>query len=313
MKDEDKTKKQLIDELLDLKSQVAKAKKIESERRRLKNERDKIQTRLHTIIESLPFDFFGLDSTGHYFIQNSSIKAVWGNLLGKKPEDLPVDKDTLALWLSNNRRAFAGEIVKGEVEFIRRGEKRYFYNIIAPIYDKGLIDGILGFNIDITDLKKIEQALKEKEKELQIETRNLEEVNTALRVLLKRVDEDKTELEEKVLLNVKEMIIPYVEKLKNSELNERQKIYIDILESGLSQITSPFALRMSSKFLNFTPKELQVANLLREGRTNKEIGELLNSSPRTVASHRESIRKKFGLKNKKVNLRSYLLSLKNNT
>jgi PAS domain S-box-containing protein len=310
MKDEDKTKQQLINELLDLRRQTAKVKKIESECRRLKRERDRIETRLRTIIESLPFDFFGLDATGRYFIQNSSIRAAWGNLLGKKPENLGVDKDTLALWLSNNRRAFSGEVVKGEVEFTRGGEKRYFYNIIAPIYDKGQIDGILGFNIDITDLKKIEGDLKEREKELQTETHNLEEVNTALRVLLKRVDEDKTEIEEKVLLNVKEMVIPYVKKLRNSGLNERQKTYLDILESSLNQIISPFSLRMSSSFLNFTPRELQVANLLREGRTNKEIGELLNSSPRTVACHRESIRKKLGLKNKKVNLKSYLLSIK---
>jgi PAS domain S-box-containing protein len=310
MKDEDKTKQQLINELLDLRRQTAKVKEIESECRRLKRERDRIETRLRTIIESLPFDFFGLDATGRYFIQNSSIRAAWGNLLGKKPENLGVDKDTLALWLSNNRRAFSGEVVKGEVEFTRGGEKRYFYNIIAPIYDKGQIDGILGFNIDITDLKKIEGDLKEREKELQTETHNLEEVNTALRVLLKRVDEDKTEIEEKVLLNVKEMVIPYVKKLRNSGLNERQKTYLDILESSLNQIISPFSLRMSSSFLNFTPRELQVANLLREGRTNKEIGELLNSSPRTVACHRESIRKKLGLKNKKVNLKSYLLSIK---
>ena len=310
MKDQDKTKKQLINELLDLRRQISKAKEIESERTRLEDEREKIETRLHTTIESLPFDFFGLDATGRYFIQNSSIKAVWGDLLGKKPEDLPVDKDTLALWLSNNRRAFSGEVVKGEVEFIRGEEKRHFYNVIAPIYDKGLINGILGFNIDITDLKKAEGALKEREKELQIEAHDLEEVNAALRVLLKRVDEDKIELEGKVLLNVKEMIVPYVEKLKMSGLNERQRTYVDILESSLNQIISPFSLRMSSKFLNFTPKELQVANLLRQGKTNKEIGELLNSSPRTIACHRENIRKKLGLKNKKANLKSYLLSVK---
>jgi len=144
---------------------------------------------------------------------------------------------------------------------------------------------------------------------LEIKTTTLEETNTALKVLLKRRDEDKTEYEEKVLLNVKELVVPYLEKLNKSGLDETQKAYAGILESNLNDIISPFSQRLSSKFLNFTPTEIQVANLLKQGKTNKEIGEVLNSSPRTVAFHRENIRKKLGLKNKKTNLKSYLLSL----
>jgi DNA-binding NarL/FixJ family response regulator len=92
-------------------------------------------------------------------------------------------------------------------------------------------------------------------------------------------------------------------------LDEKQEAYVDILESNLNDIISPFSHRLSSRYMNFTPTEIQVANLLRQGKTNKEIGELLNSSSRTIAFHRENIRKKLGLKNKKTNLKSYLLSL----
>jgi DNA-binding CsgD family transcriptional regulator len=59
----------------------------------------------------------------------------------------------------------------------------------------------------------------------------------------------------------------------------------------------------------FSPNELQVANLIRQGKTSKEVARLLNLSIRTVDSYRDSIRKKLGLKNKKVNLRTYLASL----
>jgi DNA-binding CsgD family transcriptional regulator len=110
-------------------------------------------------------------------------------------------------------------------------------------------------------------------------------------------------------LNVKEMTMPYMEKLKKSGLDERQKTYVSILEASLEQIISPFSLRMSSQLFNLTPKELQVANLLKQGKTNKEIAEILHSSPRTIACHREGIRKKLGLRNKKANLKSYLLSI----
>lgn len=148
------------------------------------------------------------------------------------------------------------------------------------------------------------------QRELQIEARNLEEANIALKVLLKRRDEDKAEMEDKVLLNMKGLVTPYLEKLKMSGLDESQKAYVTILESSLNQITSPFLHRLSFSFANFTPTEIQVANLLKQGKTSKEIGELLNSSSRTIAFHRDNIRKRLGLKNKKTNLKSYLLSLK---
>jgi PAS domain S-box-containing protein len=163
---------------------------------------------------------------------------------------------------------------------------------------------------DVTDRKKAEEALEEREKELQIEAHNLEEANVALKVLLKRRDEDKAELEDNVLLNMKGLVTPYLEKLKMSGLDKSQKAYMTILEASLNQVTSPFLHRLSFSFSNFTPTEIQVANLLKQGKTNKEIGELLNSSSRTIAFHRDNIRKKLGLKNKKTNLKSYLLSLK---
>jgi len=303
--DENKIKKTLINESTGLHRQLTEVMK-EDGKHEWKEEHEKVEARLRTIIESLPFDFFGIDANGRYFIQNAACKNSWGDIIGKRPEDLSIDKDTLALWLNNNRRAFSGEIVKGEVEFIRKGEKRYFYNIISPIYNKGIIDGIMGINIDITKRKKTEEALKEREKELELKSHNLEESNIALKVLLKRRDEDKKELEEKILLNVKELVIPHLEKLKKSGLDEKQKTHVNILESNLNEITSSFSHNLSSKYINFTPTEIQIANLLRQGKTSKQIAELINSSPKTVSFHRENIRRKLGLRNKKTNLKSYL-------
>jgi DNA-binding CsgD family transcriptional regulator len=58
-----------------------------------------------------------------------------------------------------------------------------------------------------------------------------------------------------------------------------------------------------------TPKEIDVAALVREGRTSKEIAEVLTISVSGVDFHRKQIRKKLGLTNEKSNLLSYLLSL----
>jgi PAS domain S-box-containing protein len=61
---------------------------------------------------------------------------------------------------------------------------------------------------DITGRKQAEEALRKREAELEIRASELEELNSALRVLLKRREEDQKEIEEKVLSNVKELVLP---------------------------------------------------------------------------------------------------------
>ena len=162
---------------------------------------------------------------------------------------------------------------------------------------------------EIEERKLVEQKLREREAELETKANELEEVNVALRVLLKRRDEDKTELGEKILSNVKELVLPYVERLRKAELTSQCAAYVNILESNLNDIISPFALKLSSKLLGLTPTEIQVANLIKEGKTTKDIAVMLHLSPRTVEFHRNNIRKKMGIKNKKANLRSHLQSM----
>jgi len=130
-----------------------------------------------------------------------------------------------------------------------------------------------------------------------------------LRVLLKRRDDDKTELEEKMLVNVKQLVIPFLEEVKKRRLDPEQMAYMDILESNLNDIISPFLRNISAKYVNLTPREIRVAHFIKEGRTTKEIAEFMALSPRTIETHRKNIRKKLGIERKKGNLRSHLLPL----
>ena len=161
----------------------------------------------------------------------------------------------------------------------------------------------------IAKLKGVEQGPREKHAVLKFKTKELREVNRALRALLTDRDKARRDLEQRVLSNVKELVVPYIDKLKKSGLDKKQMIYLSILASNINDIVSPFVYQLSSKYSALTPKEIQVAQLIREGKKTRDIGELLNLSKRTVESHRQSIRIKLGIKDTKANLRSYLLSM----
>ena len=161
---------------------------------------------------------------------------------------------------------------------------------------------------EIEERKRAEKSLRKREVELKAQSHHLEEVNTALKVLLKQREDDKKELGENVLSNVKELIAPYLERLKKSRLSTSQTTLVSILESNLDNMISPFISKLSSKFISLTPMEIRVANLVKEGQTNKEIADIMCLTKNTIMFHRYNIRCKLGLKNQKINLRSHLLT-----
>ncbi|MFZ5765434.1 MAG: helix-turn-helix transcriptional regulator [Thermodesulfobacteriota bacterium] len=186
--------------------------------------------------------------------------------------------------------------------------------------DKGVVCAVL----DITDRKKmairlaeanvqLEQQVAQRTKELQRKSSEqcrtlakLEETNIALRVLLENSRHNRQESEQKIVANIKERILPYLEDIEAVSLDGKRSEYIDIIRKNIEEITSSFTCELASRAIGLTPRELQIADLVRHGRTNKEIAALLHLSHGTVELHRNAIRKKLGLNNRKINLRSYL-------
>lgn len=160
---------------------------------------------------------------------------------------------------------------------------------------------------EIAERKKAEAGLIKRTAELDLKSKTLEEANIALRVILKAREDDKDELEGKVMANMKKLVLPYLEKINITRLDDSQRTCLSALQTNLENLVSPFSQRLSSPLVNLTPREIQIANLIKEGLGNKEIAQFFNVSLRTVEFHRENIRKKIGLVNKKVNLRSQLL------
>ena len=169
---------------------------------------------------------------------------------------------------------------------------------------------IIGTHTDITRLKEVEAEIQrarvELEQRVQARTAELSESNIALTVLLKKREEDKAALAEQVLSNTAKLVEPFLDRLKESGLNEQQEVLVDIIRSNINELTSPFANNFSTRLGRLTPSEIQVANLVRLGKRTKEIAAIMHLSPGTISIHRKNIRKKLDLTHQKTNLQTML-------
>jgi len=205
-------------------------------------------------------------------------------------------------------------VIAGEVEELMYdypchspdGPHWYYMRAIRMSYD-GPVRVIVSHE-DITDLKLAEEALKKSEEALSEQKQSLEEANIALKVLLKQRENDRLELEKKVLTNVKDLVFPYVDKLKRARLRPQENTLVEIIDTHLNDIISPFLQHMSALNILLTPQEIQVAALVKDGKSSKEIADILHVSETTVHFHRKNLRDKLGLKNRRANLRAFLLS-----
>ncbi len=186
--------------------------------------------------------------------------------------------------------------------------RHWYYLRVIPMTGRGPVR-VVATHEEITELKLAEEKLRQSRERIEEQKQSLEEVNIALKVLLKQRDADKLELEQKVLSNVKELVFPYVEKLKKAPLKPREKTLVEIVDTHLQDIISPLLQRLSNANILLTPQEMQVAALVKDGKTSKEIAEILIISEATANFHRKNLRIKFGLRNSPTNLRAHLMSL----
>jgi DNA-binding CsgD family transcriptional regulator len=215
------------------------------------------------------------------------------------------------------REAAAGirAVIRGEVrEYLQAypchspSEPHWYYMRAIRMEFAGAVRVVVSHE-EVTRLKLAEEALKESKAALEEQKQNLEEANIALKVLLRQRETDKLELEQKVLANIKELVFPYIEKLKRAPLRQKDKTSVEIIESHLNNIISPLLQRLVNINIILTPQELQVATLVKDGKSSKEIAEILGLSDTTVHFHRKNLRRKFGLNNIHTNLRSFLMSI----
>jgi PAS domain S-box-containing protein len=150
-----------------------------TEKKYLEKELWESRTRLQAAINNLPYDFWMLDTEGRYILQNAKCIQNWGDVIGKRTEEVSTDPHNLAIWQNNNRRAFSGETVEAEVQLCINGELRHFFNVISPIHDGPNLIGVLGLNVDITQIKEVEAVLEKRNQELSLVNSHLQTLHHA--------------------------------------------------------------------------------------------------------------------------------------
>lgn len=188
-------------------------------------------------------------------------------------------------------------------------EQRRWYAVRVVPFRDDKASKVIVTHESITQIIEIQEALEKKEAELLNQRERLEETNIALRVLLRQRDEDKKRIEETIYVNVDRLVLPYVEQLLQGRLTEKQRTLTEVIDTNLRDIVSPFLRSLTAVNTLLTPQEIEVANMVRSGRSSKEIAEVLGISVSGVDFHRKKLRQKLGLTNSAKNLRSYLLSL----
>lgn len=155
------------------------------------------------------------------------------------------------------------------------------------------------------------RVLKQRESELELKTAKLEDLNTALRFLLNKLDREKTAVETKMMADFRDLVFPYLKKLVNRSTDKDREILAlaSILETHLKAIVSPFCHELTSPSVNLTPAELTIAQMVKAGRSTRQIADTLNVAYKTVETHRVNIRKKLGLTRKGGNLRTCLMAM----
>ncbi len=216
--------------------------------------------------------------------------------LGKTPRMLQGPKTDQEVLKSLRKKLEANEVFFGQaINYKKDGTEFWNEWHIEPIINEdGEVTHYIAIQHDVTKRKMQEEAIAQK--------------NTALTEILQQIEIEKNKIKEGVTLNVEEVLIPALKKLRRKG-TKLDKQYIDILEQNLKDLTSTFGIQVSDKHLKLSPREVEIANLIKNGLSSKEIVDMLNISFKTVETHRNRIRKKLGITRQDINLTTYLQTL----
>jgi DNA-binding CsgD family transcriptional regulator len=216
------------------------------------------------------------------------------------------DRFKVTRWRQSSRIYMYHEVV---------GEVSIFYLEEYPPADEGpflkeeraLLDAVAEHIGTIATRISAELELEETNRQLTLERKALQESNTALRTVLARIEQEKQEIHRDIKMNVEKILMPILHALP-PQLPPAQTKYVEMLQTNLEEITSPFISQLSLSYHSMTPTEIAICNMIRIGMRTKEIAETRGVSEATINRHRENIRRKLKITNQDINLATFLQS-----
>ncbi|VAW16794.1 hypothetical protein MNBD_BACTEROID05-384 [hydrothermal vent metagenome] len=241
------------------------------------------------------------------------------DMVGYQREEIVGKKKWSDLILPDQKNMF-----KQHWKILSKGEKVSHYNytlkhksgvlVYVVLYatarfnDQGKIINTRGIVVDVTPRKEIEKSLKISKQTIKEQQSAFKEKSLALNDILTKIEIEKRKMKQNIFTNMENCIFPVLKQLKRklSSTNQRK---INVIENNLQQLTSAFGEKISDYRIKLTPREIEIANMVKNGFSTHEIAEDLSVSLRTVENHRNHLRKKLNISKKKVSLSSYLQSL----
>lgn len=219
-----------------------------------------------------------------------------GEVLGKSPRILQGPKTDRSVLNLLKETLKAGKVFFGQaINYRKDGSEFWNEWHVEPIRDdSGKVTHYIAIQHDISERKRAEQAIEQK--------------NAALSEILQQIEFEKARIKEGVVMNVEQVLLPALKKIRRKG-TPLDKKYIDVLEQSLNDMTSNFGIKVSDKKIMLSPREVEIANLIKNGISSKEMVDMLNISAKTIETHRNRIRKKLGITRKDVNLTTYLKTL----
>jgi PAS domain S-box-containing protein len=217
---------------------------------------------------------------------------------------------TIASELASNAPGSLSKYKSGEFRIVRpEGSERVIHWRMEPVLDAdGRLLRTFGIAQDVTERKQLETALQEVNRELEEERQALLQKNLALREVLGQIRTEADHVKLQIKTNLERLVMPTLLRVK-TKAQVGDLIVVELLESLLKEVASPFVNKLENRFSNLTPRELEVCSMLQNSLQSKEIGIALGISVRTVEKFRQRIRLKLGMDKTEVNLTTYLRSL----
>jgi PAS domain S-box-containing protein len=292
---------------------VTKQKVLEKKLRKAVKLAQDERAKVEAIVASIGDGMIIQDRSFKILYMNDALKNMVGDHVGEFCYKAIHDKESICEDCQVEKAFNDGKIHTREQKVLIGKDTKYVENTASPLRNaSGEIIGAVEIVRNITRRKKAEDALKKAKDELEYQvekrTAELSRKNIALKEILEQIELEKKQMAERVRTNVDKLLLPTIKKIKR-ESPRVDREYINILEKNIKELTSSFGVKLTSKEMNLTPKEIDICILIKEGFTGKEIAKMHNLSFKTIASHRYNIRRKLGISSQKINLATYLNSL----